>query len=157
MKLYSISGDKIADVVLSKHIKLPRNVIAWVGSSRLRILPFFHAASIRLMGFRLLQVGNTKRALVTEFGRSLKLIVQCMVARTSSKLTAKINAKIRKKAERFEIPPRIFALLAGLTETEEGENGPVVGQASRPIYCMLLRYVGKLRLFRCLANENGRA
>ena len=109
------------------------------------------------MGFRLLQVGNTKRALVTEFGRSLKLIVQCMVARTSSKLTAKINAKIRKKAERFEIPPRIFALLAGLTETEEGENGPVVGQASRPIYCTLLRYVGKLRLFRCLANENGRA
>jgi hypothetical protein len=71
------------------------------------------------MGFRLLQVGNAKGALVREFGRSLKLIVKRMVARKSNKLTAKINAKIGKQPERFEIPLGIFALLAGSTKPEQ--------------------------------------
>lgn len=119
VKLYSISGDAIADVALSADIKLERKVITSGGSGRLRILPSIQAASVRLVGFRLLQVGNARGGLVREFGRSLKLIVQRMVARKSNKLTAKINAKIRKKPERFEIPLGIFALLPGLTEPEE--------------------------------------
>lgn len=117
--LYSISGDTIADVALSADIKLERKIITSDGNGRLRILPSIQAASIRLMGFRLQQVGHAKGALVREFGRSLKLIVKRMVARKSNKLTAKINAKIRKQPERFEIPLGIFALLAGPTESEE--------------------------------------
>ena len=119
VKLYSISGDAIADVAMSADIKLKPTVITSDGSGRLRILPSIQAASIRLMGFRLQQVGHAKGALVREFGRSLKSMVKRMVARKSNKLTAKINAKIQKKPERFEIPLGIFALLAGPTESEE--------------------------------------
>ena len=118
VKLYSISGEAIADVALSADIKLERSVITSDGSGRLRILPSVQAASIRLLGFRLQRVGHARGALVREFGRSLKSIVKRMVARKSNKLTAKINAKIQKKPERFEIPLGIFALLAGPTEAE---------------------------------------
>ncbi len=117
-KLYSMSGEAVADVAFSSVIQLKRKVVTFEDESRLRILPSIQSATLRLTGFRLQQVGHIKGTMATEFGHCLKSVVKRMVAHKSDKLAAKINAKIRKKPERFEIPLGVFAVLTGSADDQ---------------------------------------
>jgi hypothetical protein len=111
VKLYSISGEAIADVAVSADVELQRKVVGPDGNGRLRVLPSVKSASMRLNGFRLQRVGDAKGAVVREFGRSLSTVASRLVSRKSRTLAAKLNSKIEKKPERFEIPLGIFAVL----------------------------------------------
>lgn len=119
VKLYSASGEGIADLAMTADLELQRQVVQSDGSSRLRILPHVKSASVQLIGFQLRRVGHAKGALVRELGRSFQSIAKRLVARESNKLAAKLNKKIQKKPERFEIPLGVFGLLAGTSPVQD--------------------------------------
>lgn len=113
VKIYSVSGEGVADVVLHADVQFRQQVVTSEGDSQLRILPEIKAASMQLNSFQLRRVGHAKGALVREFGRSFESIAKRLVSRRNDKLASKINEKIQKKPDRFEIPLGIFAVLAG--------------------------------------------
>lgn len=119
VKLYSISGEGIAHVVLHADVELRRDVVTTDGANRLRVLPEIRNAHLQLTGFQLRRVGHAKGSLVRESGRAFESIAKRLVSRESDELTAKINEKIRKKPERFEIPLGVFAVLAGAPNPAE--------------------------------------
>ena len=112
VKLYSLSGEGIADLAIYSEVELKRKVVSPDGNGRLRVLPTIKSASIRLNGFRLQRVGGASGTVIREFGRSLRTIASRLVSRKSRKLAGKLNSKIQKKPERFEIPLGMFAVLA---------------------------------------------
>lgn len=118
VKLYSMSGEAIADLAVSADVELQRKVVSPDGKGRFRVLPSIKSASIRLNGFRLQRVGDTEGAVVREFGRSLRTVARRLVSHKSRKLAAKLNSKIQKKPERFEIPLGVFAVLVVPQEEE---------------------------------------
>ena len=132
VKVYSVSGEAIADVSFSADVDLQRSVVKSEGSGRLRILPSIKSASVRLNGFRLQRVGHSKGAVVREFGRSLNSVARRLVAHQRHEIAAKLNSKIQKEPERFEIPLGVFAVLAG--PSREGLRRTRSQRSSGPIH-----------------------
>ena len=119
IKLYSASAEGLADVAMTADVRLQEEVVSHDDTSRLRVLPHIESAAVRLTGFQIRRVGHAKGSLVRESSRTFESLARRLVARESDKLATRLNEKIRKKPERFEIPLGIFALLAGTpAETE---------------------------------------
>jgi hypothetical protein len=118
VRLYSVTGDATADVLLRAVITIKRSIVSGETNNRiLRILPHIESVSLYIVGFRLNRVGHAKGAIVREFGRSLKGTLNQALSRNRDKMASKINAKIAKKPERFGIPLGVFSLLTGDIES----------------------------------------
>lgn len=111
VKLYSASGDATADVTLKSDVTLQRSLVDREGTKRLRILPQVDSLVFVVNGFRLQRVGHAKGAAIREFGRSLRSIINRLISHKNPGMVRKINQKIQKKPERFEIPLGILSLL----------------------------------------------
>ncbi len=123
VKLYSASGDATADVTLRSDITLQRSFVDSEGTKRLRILPQVDSLVFVVNGFRLQRVGHAKGAIVREFGRSLRSVINRLISHRNPRMVRKINQRIQKKPERFEIPLGILSLLVGSSEgTTPEEN-----------------------------------
>lgn len=129
VKLYSISADVLADVEFNADLHFQTHVTKTDGGSKLRVLPHIEQADAKLVGFSLRSVSHAKGGAVREFGHSIESIVKRAVRKKGDKLAAKINGKVQKKPERFEIPAGILAVFGesaediqkaeGATSTEE--------------------------------------
>jgi hypothetical protein len=116
VKLYSASADATADVTFKAEIILQRSFVNAEGKRRLRILPHVESFLFTVNGIRLQRLGHAKGTVVREFGRSLRSTINRIISDRNPGLVAKINQKIQKKPDRFEIPLGVFSLLVGPTE-----------------------------------------
>ncbi|MEZ6125489.1 MAG: hypothetical protein R3C49_20265 [Planctomycetaceae bacterium] len=112
-KLYSVGADIVADVSMEADVRFTSELISQDGSGRLRVLPHVETTQARLDGFSLRNIGQLKGAPARELGNLCEPIVRSAVKRSNDKLPSKINAKIQKKPERFEIPAPILGLIGG--------------------------------------------
>jgi len=122
VKVYSASGDATADVTLKAEIALQRTFLDAEGTKRLRILPHVESFAFVVNGFRLRRVGHAKGAIIREFGRSLRSVINRIASRKNPKMVTKINHKIQKKPDRFEIPLGVFSLLVSPVEATTPEE-----------------------------------
>ncbi len=113
-QLYSVSADIVADVSFHADLHFQTQLIKTDNGTQLRVLPEIETANARVDGFSLRSVSHVKGGAVREFGNVVEAIVQRAVRKKSEKLPAKINGKIQKKPERFEIPAGILALAGGV-------------------------------------------
>ena len=121
-KLYSMSADMIADVTVAADLRFESRVIETDDGNKLRVLPHIETASARVAGLSVRNVSHTKGGAVREFGKVVESIVQRSVKKKNQKLAAKVNGKILKKPERFEIPAGILAMTGGAPATKVAEE-----------------------------------
>lgn len=112
-KLYSISADILTDVSFQADMSFRNEIVKSDDSTKLRVLPHIEAATARIESFSLRNVSHVKGGAVREFGKVVESIAKRAVKKKSEKLPAKINGKIMKKPERFEIPAGILAIVGG--------------------------------------------
>lgn len=116
-KLMSISAEAEVRVSFEVTLRFRSELISSAGESKLRILPRVDEASVALDGYRLNRISHLKGTIAREFGRSFDELVQRRVARESGRLAEKINRKIVRKPERFEVPIGLMSIL-GVTDGE---------------------------------------
>lgn len=114
VQLYSVSADVVADVSFDADLHFQTQLVKTDDGTQLRVLPHVETANARVDGFSLRSVSRLKGGAVREFGNVIEAIVQRAVKKKSEKLPGKINGKILKKPERFEIPAGILALVGGV-------------------------------------------
>lgn len=129
-KLYSLSSDIVADVAFTADLHFRTEVVKSDGSSKLRVLPHIENASAYLDGFSLRSVGHSKGGAVREFGKVIESIIKRSIKKKNAKLATKINGKIKKKPERFEIPAGILAVFG---ETPAAEVPETDGSAEKQV------------------------
>lgn len=117
-KLYSVSADAVADIRVVAELQFRSQLIKTAQDSKLRVLPFFETLNARLDTFSLRRVSHAKGALVREFGRAVKGLLQRSIERKNAKLAQKTNSRIQKKPERFEVPVGILGVFGATTEAE---------------------------------------
>ena len=121
-KLYSISADVVADLEFNADLYFESKVTNSEDGSKLRVLPQIERADVQLVGFNLRRVSHAKGGPVREFGHSIESIIRRAVQRKGDKLADKINGKVAKKPERFEVPAGILAIFgqpAAKPDTQE--------------------------------------
>lgn len=129
-KLLSISSDIIADVAFTADLQFKTQVVKTDGSSKLRMIPFIETAHARLESLSVRRISNTKGGAVREFGKTIESIARRAIKKKNEKLAAKINGKINKKPERFEIPAGILAVFgeqpdeSAISSSEAEESSP---------------------------------
>ncbi|MEZ6133017.1 MAG: hypothetical protein R3C59_30465 [Planctomycetaceae bacterium] len=127
VKLYSVSADVVADVAMDAVVEFRSQFVDDDASRRLRVLPHVETVSVVLRNMTLNRVSHAKGSAVREVGNLWESLVQRAVRRKSNHLSTKINAKIQKKPERFELPAGILGLLGG-TEASEGDCASAAGE-----------------------------
>lgn len=115
-KLYSISADVVADVEFNADLHFQTQVTAKDKGGKLRVLPFIEQADAKLVGFSLRRVSHVKGGPVREFGHVIESLIRRAVRKKGEKLAAKINGKVQKKPERFEIPAGILVIFGESAE-----------------------------------------
>lgn len=110
VKLYSISADVLADLDFLADVSFRSEVIRNDDGSRLRVLPHIEQASLALTGFSLRNVSHMKGGAVREFGHGIESLIRRAVRKKGDKLADKINGKVQKKPEKFEVPAGILAV-----------------------------------------------
>ena len=111
VKLVSVSADAFADVSVSADFEINSQLIKDKDGRRLRVMPVVEAAAVHVDGFHLNKLSRAKGSAVSEFGKIFESLVHRAVSRKNAKLVGKINGKITKKPERFEIPASLRAIL----------------------------------------------
>jgi len=120
LKLYSISAVAEADLTFVADIEFRNLLVKTDEGGKLRVLPQVETANVRMTGFRLRRISHAKGGGVRLFGESIQAIVGHRVRKESEKLAGKINRKVEKKPERFEIPAGILAVFGeDLSASEE--------------------------------------
>ena len=109
-KLYSISAVAEADLTLMADVQFYSQLAKTEEGGKLRVLPQVETANVRLTGFRLRRISHAKGGGVRLFGESIQSIVEHRVRKESDKLAGRINGKVEKKPERFEVPAGILAV-----------------------------------------------
>ncbi len=117
-RLYSVSADVVADVAFAADLQFRSDLLRTDDGNKLRVLPHLGTATARLEGFSLRSVGHAKGGAVREFGNLVEGLLQSAVKKKSQKLPTKINAKVQKKPEKFEIPAGILAMFGETPSVE---------------------------------------
>lgn len=117
-KLYSVSADALADVRVTAELQFRSQLIKSAGESKLRVLPFIETLNARLESFSLRRISHAKGALVREFGRAVKGLLQRGIEKKNANLAQKTNSRIQKKPERFEVPAGILGVFGATTEAK---------------------------------------
>lgn len=126
VRLYSVSADIVADVAFTADVQFRSDVVKTDSGSKLRVLPHLETATARLDGFSLRSVSHAKGGAVREFGNLVEGLLQSAVKKKSQKLPTKVNARIQKKPEKFEIPAGILAVFGASPSVEsETSNSPI--------------------------------
>ncbi|MEO2017482.1 MAG: hypothetical protein ABGZ53_24275 [Fuerstiella sp.] len=110
LKLYSVSAVAEADLTFVADVQFRNQLVKTDDGGKLRVLPQVETANVRLTGFRLRRISHAKGGGVRLFGESIQTIVEHRIRKESEKLAGKINRKVEKKPERFEIPAGILAV-----------------------------------------------
>lgn len=113
VQLYSISADVIADVAFDADIQFRNQIVESDDGRKLRVLPHVETAKARIQSLSLRNVSHAKGGAVREFGNVVESMAKRVVKKKNQKLAAKINGKILKKPERFEVPAGILAIIGG--------------------------------------------
>lgn len=121
VQLYSATAAGIADVTVMADIEFSNQSIEIDGKQRPILMPTIHAAHVQLRSFRLKRLGKLKGKAVGEMSNMFEAIMRAAIKRKNAKLVSKINSKIAKKPERFELPAPVAAFL-GVTIGQEDSN-----------------------------------
>ncbi len=122
LKLYSISAVAEADLTFVADVQFRNQLVKTDEGGKLRVLPQVETANVRLTGFRLRRISHAKGGGVRLFGESIQNIIEHRVRKESEKLAGKINRKVERKPERFEIPAGILAVFGeDLSVPEEAD------------------------------------
>ena len=128
VKLYSISADAVADVSLAATVSFQSELRKTDDGTRLRIVPAVESTNLQLTRFRLQRISHTKGSVAREFGNTFESLIKRAVRKKGRRLPSRINAKIAKKSERFEVPAGLLALFAadnGSIDLDSGDpDGP---------------------------------
>lgn len=103
IKVYSVSSDILTDVSLDSVIDFRSKMVEVESEKRLQILPHMQTADVRVQQFSIRRVSHAKGSAVREFGKAFEGLVRQVVKKKSQKLPAKVNSKIEKKSDRFQI------------------------------------------------------
>ncbi len=109
-RLYSISAVAEADLTFVADVQFRSQLVKTEDGGKLRVLPQVETANVRLAGFRLHRISHAKGGGVHLFGESIQSVIKHRVRQESEKLAGKINRKVEKQPERFEIPAGILAV-----------------------------------------------
>ncbi|MEZ6060201.1 MAG: hypothetical protein R3C19_07565 [Planctomycetaceae bacterium] len=138
VRLYSISGRALADLSIDAVFDVTNEVVTRDSGIALSFVPQVRSASLRLDGFRLQSVSHLKGPAIREFGRAIESLLDRRIQKEGPKLASRINAKVQKKPERFEIPIGQLSIFGSETakpdETPEGppEDTPVSNSPVNP-------------------------
>ncbi len=119
-RLYSVSGDAIADVSLTATVRLARRIAERNGSRCLRLRPRVDTISLHVTGFSLRRLSHVGGAAAREFGRSLRSLINRQAATRGPRIAKKINAAIDKNAGWLDIPLGALAVFV----TDDHASGP---------------------------------
>ena len=100
-RIYGLSAHVTAGLELATDFHF-RSYLA--DNGKLRVLPHIERATLRLKDFQLRRVSHAKGPGVRETGRMISGLLKRVVERKGQTLAARINRKVAKKPERFEIP-----------------------------------------------------
>lgn len=103
LKVYSISSDILTDVSIDTVIDFRSKLVEVEQKKRLQILPHMESANVRVDRFLIRRISHAKGGAAKEFGSLFEGLVRRVVEKKSRKLPQKINSKIEKKADRFQI------------------------------------------------------
>ncbi len=123
VKVYSVSSDILTDVSIDTVMDFRSKLVEVETKKRLQVLPYVQTADVRVDRFSVRRISHAKGGVVREFGNALEGVVQKVVARKSGKLSQKINAKIEKKADRFQVSVDMLRFLGFEANSETGEAG----------------------------------
>ena len=104
LMLWSVSAEAVADVNLHLVLDTKSEVVQTDHGSRLRFLPQVTEAQAQLTDYSLRRISRMKGKPVQEFGDLFEKLVRRRVDQENEKLAARINAALKKKPDRLEIP-----------------------------------------------------
>ncbi len=90
------------------------------------MLPHVERSSVRLVNFNLRRISHTKGSVAREYGNIWEGLVRRAVKKKGDRLAVKVNSKVEKKPERFEIPAGILAVFG-----QDTPKPDVVDQAAK--------------------------
>ncbi|MEQ9409030.1 MAG: hypothetical protein RIK87_14940 [Fuerstiella sp.] len=129
IKLYSISADVLADVTFDADLHFRSEVTRSEEGGKLRVLPHIERADVRLQGFSLRRISHLKGGPVREFGHTMDWMIERAVRKKGDKLADKVNIKVAKKPERFEIPAGVLAIFGESPNPPDPEVSATFGQS----------------------------
>ena len=100
-RIYSLSADVDASLDLNADLHF-RTTVSETG--KLLVLPNIETATLQLREFWLRRVSHAKGPGIRETGRMMSGLIRRVVQRKGEKLPDKINRKVEKQPERFEVP-----------------------------------------------------
>ena len=110
-KLYSVSAETWADVSVVVDVQFRTQLTKTDdGKNKLRVLPHVERTRVRLEDFSLRRISHAKGSAVREYGNIWEGILRRAVRKKGDKLASKLNRKVEKKPERFEVPAGILAI-----------------------------------------------
>lgn len=113
-KLYSVSADIVADVSMHAELEFRSQLVSTDERTKLRILPHVDALQLRLQNLNVRRFSHVKGSLARDTGNAFESLAKRMIRRKGAHLAAKINAKIQKKPERFELPAGLLGLISSV-------------------------------------------
>ena len=119
LKIYSISSEILTDISVDAVIDFRSKLLEVDTKTRLQILPHVQSADVRIDRFSVRRISHAKGNVVREFGNALEGLVRKVVQKKSKKLPQKINTKIEKKADRFQISGPLLSVFGLQAKTEK--------------------------------------
>lgn len=119
LKVYSVSSDILTSVSLDSVIDFRSKMVEVESKNRLQILPHMQTANLQVQQYSIRRISHAKGGAVREFGKAFEGLVRQVVKKKSQKLPAKVNSKIEKKADRFQISGTMLGIFGIQPSTAE--------------------------------------
>ena len=134
LMLWSISTDVDLRFHFDTTVRIQRTTRVEDGRILLALNPFVEFARVQLMHFRVKRISHVKGSVAREFGSWFSPMVQKAVRKANSSLTDKINRKLQKAQDKFELPvwKNIFSTenTTDITSTVQGESSAEIRSES---------------------------
>lgn len=104
IKLYSVSADLVADIALTADVEFQTDIVEREGKTRLRVLPEILNARIQLTSFHVDRLAGLGGEAARAIGEAFESLVAQRVRKENARLAKRVNEKIRKRPEKFEVP-----------------------------------------------------
>lgn len=121
LKAYSLSSDILTDVSVDTVIDFRSKLVHVDEEKRLQILPHIQSANVRVDRFLIRRISHAKGTAAKSFGSMLEPVVRKVVEKKSRTLPQKINSKIEKKADKFQISGTMLSVF-GLEAKTDAET-----------------------------------
>lgn len=137
--LWSISSDVDLRFRFDTTVRIQRTTRVEEGRMLLALNPFVESARVQLLHFKVKRISHVKGSVAREFGSWFSPLVQKAVQKANISLADKINRKLQKAQDKFELPvwKNIFSAenTTDITSADQGESdkeGRSAGPADPP-------------------------